>query len=290
MPTLLKRCVPESLAHSTPAAWLVNKFYDIANPGLERVIFTATTGRSGTYTLAELFKAVPAAKFYHEPYPVLNGEWLYKASHGQQAEVDDYYRKMKSVYIRRGAVGAKYYLEANHLFLKTFIGPAIEDFKDRLVIVHLVRPAIEVAMSIYRIRNWPGTADGNKWWLDYRAPENIIQIADVLDANPEFSHPFYKALWYWYETEARVAFWKNKAPRVKFCQFETAWFNDVNKVVALMNDLGVAYDYPALLGKVGTRENDIQKKKGQEGLSWEIAQEMTARFEALLQDKKCFEP
>jgi hypothetical protein len=61
-------------------------------------------------------------------------------------------------------------------------------------VIHRVRPALEVATSIYRVHRQPGTESGNRWLLDYRAPLNRIQIADVLEAG-EFSHPFYKGLW-----------------------------------------------------------------------------------------------
>ncbi len=264
------------------AVWATKLFYDLRNNELEKLIFTATTGRSGTTSLTALFAAVPGSVSYHEPYPIMNGEWLHKASYGEIAEVEAYFRKVKSIYIRRAAAGARYYLEANHLFIKTFIAAALEEFGSKIEIIHLVRPAAEVAESIYRIRNWPGTADGNKWWLDYRAPNNLIPVADLLDADPALSHPFYKALWYWYEAEARIERWKLLCPAARFHRFETAWFNDFSRASALLDGLGVCYDSQTLKGLIGTKMNDIRAKNGKEGLSAEEICVMQARFERVL--------
>ena len=40
---------------------------------LEKLIFTATTGRSGTLSLAKLFAKVPGCRSVHEGHPVMNG-------------------------------------------------------------------------------------------------------------------------------------------------------------------------------------------------------------------------
>jgi hypothetical protein len=281
----LNKLIPENLRHSHPAVWATKRYYELRNHKLEKLFFTATTGRSGTTSLTEIFKAVPDSVSYHEPYPIMNEQWLERASNGDEASVNNYFKTVKSVYIRRGAIGSRYYLEANHLFLKTFISPAIEEFGKRLEIIHLVRPAIEVSNSIYRIGNWPGTHDGDKWWLSYRAQNNVIGIADLLDNDTGLAHPFYKALWYWYETEARVARYKALYPRVKFHDFSTTSFNDFEKVCQLFNDLGVCYDRNKLSGLIGTKANDIVTKKGKEGLELKDALRMKDSFERVLESR-----
>lgn len=249
---------------------------------MDRFVFTATTGRSGTKTLARLFSAVPGCVALHEPYPIMNGAILQAAATGDAALVERAYRQVKSINILRSALGQRYYVEANHLFVKTFIGQVIEDFGARMAIVHLVRPPIEVAMSIFRLQDPPGTPQGNEWWLDYRAPANLIRIADVLDADPQFSHPFHKALWYWHEVEARIGQWRARRPEVHWLRFETGWFNDADRVFALLDELGMACERPAIAALVGTREHAREFHKEREALPEDEAQEMLARFRTLL--------
>ena len=106
-------------------------------------------------------------------------------------------------------------MESNQLFVKTFIRQAFDEFGDRMAVVHLVRSPVDVAMSLYRLQQIPGTDVTEIWWLDHRAPTNIIQIADLLDSDAELSHPFYRALWYWYEVEMRFAAWRARLPSMK---------------------------------------------------------------------------
>lgn len=186
-------------------AGLARRLFRLRARDLERVIFTATTGRSGTLTLARLFATVPSCRAVHEAHPVMNGSLLRDASYGDRENVDRVFRRIKSVNIYRAAVRQRYYFEANHLFIKTFADNAVAEFGQRIAVVHLVRPAIEVANSIYSLLDYPGTDCGNYWWLDFRAPTNVLALSDILSSDTEFSHPFYKALWYWHEIEARVA-------------------------------------------------------------------------------------
>jgi len=270
------------LKHNRVIAGLALQMLKLRTRRLEKVIFTATTGRSGTLTLSKLFAAVPGCMAVHEGHPIMNGPILRAASFGDTALVDRVYRLIKAVNIRRAAVGHRYYIEANHLFIKTFIRNAIEDFGDRLTIVHLVRPAVEVATSIYCLQDYPGTARGDYWWMDYRAPSNLISIADLLATDPEFSHPFYKALWYWHEIEARILRWRARMPAVKVVRFETQWLNDFQRVSQLLDALGMHYDKAAIKAMVGSKEHMKEDQKVATGLAPGIAEEMAARFRALL--------
>jgi hypothetical protein len=253
---------------------------------LEKLIFTATTGRSGTLTLTRLFAAVPGCVAVHEAPPIMNGPVLEAANYGNAALMDRVYRQVKSINILRASIGHRYYMEANHLFIKTFFQQATRDFGDRLTVIHLVRPAIEVATSIYRLRNYPGTEQGNYWWLDYRAPSNLIQIADALDFDAEFSHPFYKALWYWYEVESRISAWRAQMPSLKIVRFETDWLNDAEKVFELFDALGVDYDRQIVATKVGIHEHDKEQQKMGPALPSEQAQEMHSLYRKLLANRR----
>jgi hypothetical protein len=268
--------------HNRVVAALALRILELRTRGLEKLIFTATTGRSGTLTLARLFSAVPDCIAVHEGHPIMHGPVLRAASFGDTALVNRVYRQIKSVNILRAAAGHRYYLEANHLFIKTFIQNAVQDFGERMVVIHLVRPAVEVATSIYCLNDCPGTERGNYWWLDYRAPNNLLPMADILESTGAFSHPFYKALWYWHEVEARIAAWRARMPTLKFVRFETHWFNDLNKVSALLDELGIRYASPPIKAVIGAREHIKEHQKLLVPLPAELAREMASRFEELL--------
>ncbi|HEV2700138.1 MAG TPA: hypothetical protein VGV09_00800, partial [Steroidobacteraceae bacterium] len=243
------------LRHNPLVAAVALRMLQLRTRGLEKLIFTATTGRSGTLSLTRLFAAIPGCRAEHEAHPVMNGPVLRAASYGDSDLVHRVYSRIKSVNIRRAAVGHRYYFEANHLFVKTFADMVIADFGRRVAVVHLVRPAAEVANSIYQLRDYPGTERGNYWWLDFRAPRNLLAMTDILESDPEFSHPFYKALWYWHEVEARIAAWRARTPSVRVIDFETDWLNDRSRVYSLLDGLGMQYETAQLAPLIGAREH-----------------------------------
>jgi hypothetical protein len=271
-----------SLKHNDLVAALAKPVLSSLTRRLERVIFTATTGRSGTMTLAKLFSIVPDCVALHEPGPQMHGRVLKAASYGDPDFVSRVYRQHKSLNILRAAIGYRYYMEANELFIKTFIQHAIDDFGDRMTIIHLVRRPIEVAMSLFRLQHYPGTDIGNEWFLDFRAPTNLIQIADLLDADAEFSHPFYKALWYWYEIEMRISAWRSRNPSLKIIRFETDWFNDKCRIIEFFDKLGIGYDKSRIDATVGRKENLKKGLKHVAPLPREQARRMVFRFQELL--------
>jgi hypothetical protein len=87
------------LKHNPLVAGLALQLLKFRTRRLERVIFTATTGRSGTLTLSRLFSAVRGCIALHEPHPVMNGAVLRAASFGDAALVDRVYRQIKAVNI-----------------------------------------------------------------------------------------------------------------------------------------------------------------------------------------------
>jgi hypothetical protein len=269
--------------HNALVAELALQLLRLQTGRVQKLIFTATTGRSGTLTLTKLFAAVPECRAVHEPHPVMNGPLLRAASYGDTVLVGRAYRRVKSVNIRRAAVGYRYYFEANHLFIKSFARHVVADFGRRIAVVHLVRPAVAVANSIYRLGDCPGTERGDYWWLDFKAPTNLLAIADILESDREFSHPFYKALWYWHEVEARIAAWRAEMPAVKIIDFETRWLNDLGRVCSLFDELGLEYDMSALAAVVGAREHTKDQQKIGAALSAEEAGRKTYRFRRLLE-------
>ena len=274
-----------SLKINEVTAFLAKRYFDLRTRDLKKLIFTATTGRSGTKSLAKVFSAIPGCIALHEPHPIMNGEVLEAASYGAIKYVDRIYRRRKSIVIRRAAVGYRYYFEANHLFIKTFAQQVVDDFGDRVSVIHLIRPPLEVAMSIFQLQDYPGTKAGNYWWLDYRAPSNRIRIMDLLDSHKEFSHPFYKALWYWFEIEERIAEWQKRLPSIPFLKFETNWLAKAERVFELLDRLKIEYEKSAIEAMIGTKENSREDEKRVAPLARFDSERMLRLFQEALMER-----
>ncbi len=150
------RSLTIKLKHSTPVIRAARFVLGLRTRGLEKLVFTATTGRTGTLTLTKVLETVDGCKSLHEPHPIMNHDILKATNAGDNSIADKVY-PIKSINIRRAAVGYRYYAEANRLFVKTFLRQVVEEFGDRLVI-------------------------------DHRAPTNVIRIADRLDAGRSRTH------------------------------------------------------------------------------------------------------
>jgi len=186
--------------------------WDWYHPGT-RFVFCATTGRSGTGALAELFAGLPGCAAEHEAAPIMNGPVMIADNEGRPELADRVYRVRKAFNIRHVAGDRPVYVETNHAFIKSFWRRALDDFGERLRVIHLRRHPFHVARSMTRIGTTPGTEDGDWWYLDYEAPANLVTaIVPELRDGGAFDHPFHRALWYWYEIEARVARMRAEAP------------------------------------------------------------------------------
>ena len=283
--TWLVERIPEPLKYNDAFAWVVRSALRLRAARLEKLIFSATTGRSGTKALAALFARIPDCISLHEPNPCMNGEVLRAAAYGDSGRVERAYRQRKSLRIWQAAFRHRYYVEINHLFIKTFASLALEEFGDRVRIIHLVRPPIDVATSIFCLEEVPGTTAGNDWWLDHRAPTNQIRIAEVLDTDRRFTHPFYRALWYWYEIEQRISTWRRRLPAGQFVRFETGWLNEPARVFALFDALNLPYSPPPILEQVGARIHAREYHKRSAAIPADLATDMHHRFQRLLLDR-----
>jgi hypothetical protein len=244
---------------------LYNAWLDLLCRNVERYIFVATTGRSGTASLTRAFEtAVDGVVCFHEPHPVMFSD--YPRGHGINREV--YFRKLfwtlKRTYIKRAAAGHRYYLETNHQFIKNFAASAIEYFGPKIRIIHLKRDPVSVASSFLAIDSVPvKTKRGHFYMLDPDEPTNLIRIPDLWNGSGEFEHDLYKCLWYWYETEARVRAIKERYPGVIWVDITTEQLNDRSVLKAMFDRLKIPVSPDRLDRAVAIRENlRTEEKKG----------------------------
>lgn len=227
---------------------------------VEKFVFVASTGRCGTSTLDRLFRVVPGCVSFHEPYPVLHGEAMIACNNGEPRHMEQAFHLRKLPHIYRAAARKKWYVETNHVFIKCFADVAAAAFASRMYVIHLTRNPNEVAASFLRTKgSIPGTQMGNNWCLDYLAERNKIQMAEHLSEGGRFSHPFYRCLWYWYETEARTAVFKDSHPDIPVHDLELAQLNTRTGATELLSALGMPVT-EAVLSRVGARENTSPKR------------------------------
>jgi len=217
-------------------------------------VFVATTGRSGSQSLARIFDAVDGAVCHHEPHPVMGDTCPPGRDRG--AYFRHLFRVLKAPHVLRDACGHKVYVETNHQFVKRFAAEAVQEFGDRLRVIHLRRDPVPVATSFYRIDSVPGrTKRGRLWLLDPADPENRLPLSDLMAPGGELDHDLYRCLWYWYETEARILDLRRRFPHVPMPTLDTAGLNDADTLAACFRELDIPLDRSRLDELAGTRLN-----------------------------------
>lgn len=169
---------------------------------VERFIFCATTGRSGTKTLCAVLAAGQGVASAHEPFPAMNSHVLRAAAAGRRRPVRLAWNRLKLPTVLRHARGHRIYAETNHQFVKVFADLAHQEFGPRLSVIHLVRDRLAVAESMHELGHIPGTRAASRWILDPDAPTNLVPFSIATEQG--LTHPLHRCLWYCLETEARA--------------------------------------------------------------------------------------
>ena len=246
--------------------------------------FVASSGRSGTATLANLFADIPSGASLHEPYPLMASDHHSDSADHTQLH-SSRFEKIKRINILRAAAGKDFYLETNHQFITNFSYSAIDYFADRLSLIHLQRDPISVASSFYAIGSIPGKTDnGNRFLIHPHRFDNILAIGDVLDHDPIFAHDLFRCLWYWYETEARILHFIEEYPAIPIMHMRTKDLNDPEQIAQLLSFLCLEHLAEQVLHKVGHRANQKLNEK-QSSIDFEKSQEMDQRLRELLSSR-----
>ena len=174
--------------------------------GCKGLVFCATTGRSGSKSLAAVLRSGGAVAV-HEPWPFLNGYQCVNRPIEGDARSRRAYAWHKSVNIKRKAQHAAFYVETSHLFIKSFCDYVFQEFGDLVKVVHLVRDPEKVALSLMQLGTIPGTEKAADWYCDPASPNNLLRLPESLRGNDLAA-----CLWYCYEIEARVEFWRERYP------------------------------------------------------------------------------
>jgi len=117
----------------------------------ERLIFTATPGRSGTQYLAAICSLLSGVTSCHEPKPRF--EWVLHKGQKNRDFLYDFlvYEKLPAISLKSSGV----YIETSHVFCKGFFEPLL-DLGIQPDLIILTRPHREVATSLYHLDTIPG--------------------------------------------------------------------------------------------------------------------------------------
>lgn len=166
---------------------------------VEPCIFTLSTGRVGTKTLAELGNLCSNVLAYHEPAPRL----FRLSKYAYQCSGDDQFRTIlqEAVHVaRHELLTYSVYCDVGYLETSpqvTFLAPIIQKLWPQAKFIHLIRAPQDVIRSGMK-RDWyaGGVAD----------PTRITPLhrPDFFDAWPNYS-PLQKNLWLWAETNRWIS-------------------------------------------------------------------------------------
>lgn len=157
----------------------------------KRLLFTVTTGRSGTGHLARLLAALPRVSSHHEPEPSFAS--VMREVQGRPDRGRRFWIEAKLPAIRRDA--APIYSESSHLFCKGFAEPL---FELGLVpdLILLTRPHRDVAKSLLQLDTIPGrTEKGLRYLLSPEDP-GVLPVPGWAELNDY-------QLCFWYCLEIR---------------------------------------------------------------------------------------
>lgn len=256
---MFKVSINELLKRNILSLYIADKILNYICKDVNSFIFVATTGRSGSSSLAKIFSQIEGIASFHEPYPIMNNDYP------PSIDKKKYFEKMfrvKRIRIKKAAAEHNHYIETNHQFIKTYINEAVNCFGNKIKIIHLVRKPYLVARSFYQIGSIPGkTERGKLWLLDPKSNDNKINISDLLYDSELFKHDYYKCLWYWYEVEARIKIMKKRYPYITFYKIETDEINNTEKIQDMLNALEISVDSHKIKKLTNIKDNLKLNKK-----------------------------
>ena len=204
----------------------------------KRLIFTVTTGRTGTGYLSKMLSLVPNVASYHEPEPSFADVMRLVQKNLNIAYEFWVEKRLPQI----ASESAQVYIETSHLFCKGFVEPLLGlGFTPDLII--LTRPHREVATSLCQLDTIPGrTKKGLRYYLAPDDP-NVLPLPGW-----QTLHDYQLCYWYCLEIERRCVHYENMflERRARVAKIS---LNDITTIFGL-NRLVNQLDLPRL-GPVG---------------------------------------
>jgi len=223
----------------------------------KKLVFTVSTGRSGTRYLSFLLSHLPNTESVHEPEPSF--ATVMREVQEQPEKASAFWREQKLPAI--ADVEAPIYVETSHLFCKGFFEPLLE-LGVRPALIFLRRNHRDVALSLYRLQTIPGRDE--KALSYYLSPKDSSTYAPNTWAS---FHDYQLCYWYALEIERRERIYRKIS-----CDYgldmRLIYFKDLinNRVSKLTNMIGLPKisrleKYKINLKKYIRKNKSFNKKK-----------------------------
>ncbi len=244
-----------------------------------RMVFCATSGRTGTEFLATLLGQDQRVNAGHERPPTMAGEWLRRIAY--EAPTASYAERMHKVAAIRAELESlqphDVYVDTSHMFVKTHADVVLDSFEHGLVsVIVLRRDPVDVARSIFELGYF---SVAGRQWLDWMvsptAPHAMFRITPE-----QVTGPLDLIFGYLVDTECRTQDLRERAPGVDWIDTRLEELVTVAGAVALHDRLGLRVP-KRLDGLVGARVNARTRAKAAKGLSITRG-EVESRLDAFL--------
>jgi hypothetical protein len=164
------------------------------NQSGKRLIFTVTTGRSGTELLQRLFSVLPNVDALHEPEPKFSR--VLRQVQEIPSLARDFLLCTKLPAIAR--YERPIYVETGHLFSKGFLEPALQ-LGLRFDLIVLRRSPRDVAKSLYELDTIPARTEWGRNFLLAPTDPDVLPLPGW-----ENLHDYQLCYWYCLEIERRA--------------------------------------------------------------------------------------
>jgi len=208
----------------------------------KRLIFTVTTGRSGTAYLSSIFGYIRNVHSYHEPVPEYR-----KVLRRIQQEPDLARRFLldeKLPAIARDL--ADIYVETSHITCKGFLEPLLDLGLVPDLIIHRRAPR-DVSLSMYKMGTIPGRT--RKGLMFYLSPEdpNVLRLNDWQSLND-----YQLCYWYCLEIERRAVAYKKifGSQRARIAETTLEGLKTLHGLEKMKRDLDLRFLFPAWLTRM----------------------------------------
>ncbi len=197
----------------------------------KKLIFTITTGRSGTKYLSYLLSLFPDFKSEHEAVPAFH-DYMREVLSGNY-DPKKFWIEKKLPYI--AALKENYYSDVSHVAAKGFLDSLLE-FDLNTSFILLKRDNRSVAKSLLRLNTIPGKTELGLKYLVGPSDKNFLP---KLRAN-ELSD-YQLCYWYTKETEARMEHYKKVfiQKKINFVELEFEELTSKNILLKLRENLNL---------------------------------------------------
>jgi hypothetical protein len=213
----------------------------------KRLVFTVTTGRSGTAYLSSIFGFARDTHSYHEPEPEF-ADILRQVQEGT-VNPGDFWVNKKLPAIAGDQ--APIYVETSHLACKGFLEPLLELGVLPDLVIHR-RPARDIALSMLKMGTIPGKSPkGLRFYLSPDDP-GVLEIDNWRELED-----YQICFWYCLEIERRARYYKTifSEQGARVVETTLSGLKTFSGLEACFSGLNLTFKYPSFLTRLRFRKS-----------------------------------